>query len=101
MVCQAGISDGCLLTDSTLKPHQGRFNRARQVAPQTPDLDGEFVNQMQQLRHKVYRKVKHKKLNGKVLTGEMFLELCQTYVAAINEGSVPSINSAWSSLCES
>ena len=45
MVCQAGISDGCLLTDSTLKPHQGRFNRARQVAPQTPDLDGEFVNQ--------------------------------------------------------
>ena len=44
MVCPAGISDGCLLTDSNLKPHQGRFNRARQVAPQTPDLDGEFVD---------------------------------------------------------
>jgi hypothetical protein len=44
--------------------------------------------------------VKHKKLNGKVITGQMFLELCKAYIKAINAGRVPSINSAWSSLCQ-
>ena len=30
----------------------------------------------------------------------MFLELCQVYTESINKGDVPSINSAWVSLCQ-
>ena len=63
-------------------------------------LRKEFVNQMQNLRHKVFKRVKPKRMNGRVLTGQMFLELCQTYTESINKGSVPSINSAWNNLCK-
>lgn len=30
----------------------------------------------------------------------MFFELCQAYTASINKGSVPSIKSAWTNLCQ-
>lgn len=35
-------------------------------------------------------------LNGKCLNGSMLLELCRSYVGAINEGKVPCIENAWS-----
>ena len=63
-------------------------------------LRKEFVTQMKQLRQKVFKRVKPKQLHGKVLTGRMFLELCQAYTASINKGSVPSIQSAWTNLCK-
>jgi hypothetical protein len=34
-----------------------------------------------------------------MLTGQMFLELCEAYSGSINKGSVPSIKSAWTNLC--
>ena len=55
---------------------------------------------MQTLRNKVFRRVKTKQLHGRMLTGQMFLELCQAYSDSINKGSVPSINSAWTNLCQ-
>lgn len=39
-------------------------------------------------------------MNGRFITGQMFLELCRSYTDAINKGSVPNINSAWSNLCK-
>ena len=30
----------------------------------------------------------------------MFLELCQAYTSSINQGSVPNIENAWTSLCK-
>ena len=38
-------------------------------------------------------------LNNKVLTGEMILELCDAYTTAINKGTVPCIESAWTYVC--
>ena len=58
------------------------------------------MKHMQQLRSKVYKKVKPKKLNNKNITGLMYLELCRSYVESINKGSVPNIESAWTSLCK-
>jgi|DEB0MinimDraft_12_1074336.scaffolds.fasta_scaffold25330_3 hypothetical protein len=55
---------------------------------------------MQQLRNKVFKRVKPKQMNGRLLSGRMFLELCQAYTASINTGSVPSIEGAWTSLCK-
>ena len=55
---------------------------------------------MTALRGRIYKRVKPKVLNGRYITGEMFLELCQAYTEAINKGSVPCIESAWTYLCQ-
>lgn len=55
---------------------------------------------MSNLRQKAFKKVRPKQLNGKTLTGQMFLELCEAYCDSINKGSVPSIEGAWTSLCK-
>lgn len=34
------------------------------------------------------------------MTGEMLLELATAYTNAINEGSVPNIQNAWSYVCQ-
>ena len=39
-------------------------------------------------------------LNNKMVTGEMLLELAFAYTSAINEGSVPNIQNAWSYVCQ-
>ena len=67
---------------------------------QDSGLRPEFVEQMTQLRQKIFKKVKPKVLNGRFITGEMLLELCVAYTGAINKGSVPCIESAWSYICQ-
>ena len=63
-------------------------------------LRDEFVQQMGQLRAKVFKRVRPKMLHGKQITGETLLELTEAYVLAINKGSVPCIESAWSYICK-
>mmetsp|Transcript_29085 Transcript_29085/g.28081 ORF Transcript_29085/g.28081 Transcript_29085/m.28081 type:complete len:130 (+) Transcript_29085:915-1304(+) len=55
---------------------------------------------MNSLRKRVFKKVKPKVLNGKQINGEMLLELCYAYTQAINKGSVPCIESAWTYMCQ-
>jgi hypothetical protein len=38
-------------------------------------------------------------VSGRPLDGELLLELCRGYATAINEGRVPSVDSAWACLC--
>lgn len=64
------------------------------------ELRPEFVAQVNQLRQKIFKKVKPKVLNNKQVTGVMFLELACAYTRAINEGSVPNIQTAWSYVCQ-
>lgn len=40
-------------------------------------------------------------INGKKLTGTMMATLAESYVVAINNGAVPSIENAWSYICKS
>ena len=60
----------------------------------------EFATQMRVLRQKVFNRVKPKLLHNKAITGEALLELCESYTQAINGGSVPCIESAWTYLCK-
>jgi len=62
-------------------------------------LRPEFLEQMLSLRSRIFKRVKPKALNGKFITGELFIELCHAYTQAINKGSVPCIESAWTYLC--
>ena len=64
------------------------------------DFRPEFKQQVNLLRNKIYKKTRPKMLNGKALTGEMLLELCTAYTEAINTGSVPNIQNAWSYVCK-
>jgi hypothetical protein len=52
------------------------------------------------LRKKVLNRVKPKKINGKTLNGDMFWNLCKSYVDAINKGAIPSIESSWAYICK-
>jgi hypothetical protein len=47
------------------------------------------------LRTKVFKKAKAKTLKGQLVTGPMIVELANSYVDALNGGSVPTIESAW------
>ena len=62
---------------------------------QSTDLRAEFVDQINLLRSKTLRKVKPKQLKSKMLNGPMLAELASAYVQALNEGKVPTINTAW------
>lgn len=63
----------------------------------TPDTDlrPEFVQQMQQARNKVFKKIKPKFLNGNTFNGSMLVELINAYINAINSGQVPNIEHAF------
>ena len=62
-------------------------------------LRPEFVDNITNLRQKIFKRVKPKTLNNKQMTGEMLLELAMAYTGAINEGTVPNIQNAWSYVC--
>jgi thymidylate synthase ThyX len=65
------------------------------------DLRSEFIEQVTELRKKIFKQSKIKCLNGKMLNGEMMSGLLKNYVAAINEGAVPNIENAWTYICKS
>jgi hypothetical protein len=65
------------------------------------NLRPEFVNQMKALRNKIFKRVKPKMLSNTIITGESLLDLAIAYVNAINNGGVPCIESAWTSVCKS
>jgi hypothetical protein len=55
---------------------------------------------MKLLRQRIFTSVKPKTLYNKIITGETLIELCESYTNAINSGTVPCIESAWTYLCK-
>ena len=64
------------------------------------ELRPEFQTQVFRLREKILTKVKPKKLNGKCLSGAMLAGLLRAYIAALNAGAVPAIETAWTYICK-
>lgn len=56
---------------------------------------------MKNLRQRIFKRVKSKVLNGTQITGLSLLSLARAYTDAINEGGVPCIEYAWTSVCKS
>lgn len=54
---------------------------------------------MNRIKQKVMTKVKVKVMNGHQLNGPMLLELAHSYIEALNTGSVPNIENAWTNVC--
>ena len=63
-------------------------------------LRSEFVQQVNLLREKVLYKIQAKSLNGTELNGEMFSNLIDSYIEAMNNGVVPNIESSWTLVCK-
>ncbi|CDW83719.1 guanylate-binding n-terminal domain containing protein [Stylonychia lemnae] len=59
------------------------------------DLRAEFVEQINNLRSKIFKKVKPKLLKNQIINGPMLIELAEAYVKALNGGKVPTIENAW------
>ena len=55
----------------------------------------EFIKQSTMLRNKIYMKIKPKNFNGKILSGQMLVDLVESVVNAINEGAIPVIENSW------
>ena len=63
-------------------------------------LRPEFVEQVESLRRRVVKRIKPKQMFGKKLNGDMLFNLAQSYVEAINNGAVPSIENSWQYICK-
>ena len=55
----------------------------------------EFTNQINNLRAKALKKVRAKTVKGKPINGPMLVQLAQSYIEALNDGEVPTIDLAW------
>ena len=55
----------------------------------------EFLKQCEMLRNKIFMKIKPKTFNGKILSGQMLINLLKSIIEAINEGAIPVIENSW------
>ena len=55
----------------------------------------EFANQVNMLRARSLKKVRPKTIKGRPINGPMLIQLAKSYVEALNEGQVPTIDLAW------
>lgn len=62
-------------------------------------LRAEFVEQVMHLRRKILGNCPVKEVYGHAMDGETWAGLLVLYVNAVNSGSVPNIESAWTQIC--
>ena len=59
------------------------------------DLRSEFVEQVFKMRKKIINAMRPKTINKHAIDGSMWIELAEQYVNAINDGTIPSVESSW------
>ena len=64
------------------------------------DLRPEFVEQVFALRKKVMHAMKPKEINNQQMDGALWIALAEQYIEAVNGGTVPSIESSWTYICQ-
>lgn len=62
-------------------------------------MRAEFVEQVMHLRRKILGSCPVKEVYGHAMDGETWAGLLVLYVNAVNSGSVPNIESAWTQIC--
>lgn len=55
----------------------------------------EFSRNIDLLRSKTLKRVRPKTIKGRPINGPMLVQLAQSYIQALNEGEVPTIDLAW------
>ncbi|CAG9467408.1 unnamed protein product [Pedinophyceae sp. YPF-701] len=67
----------------------------------TRDLRPEFLAGMEHLTQLIFDRARPKHVGNAAVSGGVLAGLTEAYVAAINDGAVPTIQSAWQSVAES
>ena len=60
----------------------------------------EFLEQIEELKIFIFNRIKPIKLHGLSLKSQDYLILANNYITAINKGSIPTINDAWTEIVE-
>lgn len=63
------------------------------------ELRPEFINGIKQLQNKIFSQIEPKFLGKSYVTGELFSDLWTSYVNAINQGKIPTVDTAWEYIC--
>lgn len=63
-------------------------------------LRTEFLDQVNNLRKKVYGRIKPKIFKGKPMTGSSFLALARLLCGAVNSKDTLNIDNSWNSICK-
>ena len=58
-------------------------------------IRSEFLSQSLNLKQSIYAKVKPKNFGGKILSGEMLIDLLESIINSINSGAIPVIENSW------
>ncbi|KAK3286341.1 hypothetical protein CYMTET_6100 [Cymbomonas tetramitiformis] len=64
------------------------------------ELRPEFREGLSHLLSQIFSKAQPKQIGGAILSGSLLAGLAGMYTSAINEGAVPTIATAWQSVCE-
>jgi len=67
---------------------------------QPEQLRPEFNDQVNNLKRKVWLKVKPKQFRGKAVNGPAFIVLCKLLCNMLNSGEMLSLDSTWNSICQ-
>ena len=63
-------------------------------------LRPKFVKQMEDLRTRVMTSADPKIIKSGLVSGYMLVELASSWVAAVNDGQVPSVEDTWTNVCQ-
>jgi hypothetical protein len=77
---------------------EAKLQRLAQVP--LSELRPEYLQQLGDLKELIFSHVEPKQIDGHVLSGRMLCELTKEYIEAINNGSVPTIATAWDSVMQ-
>ena len=65
------------------------------------ELRPQFVDQVVKVRERIFNTVQAKKVNNRAMNGELLVTLIKGYIEIINNGTVPTVESAWFYVCRS
>lgn len=80
---------------SMVRPVENEIDLQNLQTIDNSQIRPEFLDQAETLRNKVMKKVKPKSFNGRVLSGNMLIELLKSILDSINQGSIPVIENSW------
>ena len=63
-------------------------------------IKDEFLEQIEELKIFIFNRIKPLRMNGVALKGQDYVILANSYLNAINKGSIPTINDAWTEVQE-
>ena len=78
-----------------LRPTDQDLDLQNLITIKNEDLRKEFVDGLNQLKTKIFKKVNPKKLKDQFITGPMLADLAWSYAKTLNDGGIPKISSTW------